>query len=105
MDSCVREQADDVTNDSELFKILLNHIEHQIKYPQQEVIMWLFDGAHPVKIDLDKKLDDKQKTIQTFNIDTKGFRKIMKILQHEAGVTSKPVPANLPMVGRTASIG
>ena len=45
MDSCVREQADDVTNDSELFKILLNHIEHQIKYPQQEVIMWLYDGG------------------------------------------------------------
>ena len=29
---------------------------------------------HPVKIDLDKKLDSKQKTIQTFNIDAQGFR-------------------------------
>ena len=27
------------------------------------------DSAHPVKIDLDKKLDPKQKTIQAFNID------------------------------------
>ena len=25
--------------------------------------------AHPIKIDLDKKLDPKQKTIQAFNID------------------------------------
>ena len=25
--------------------------------------------THPVKIDLNKKLDSKQKTIQTFNID------------------------------------
>ena len=31
--------------------------------------------AHPVKIDLDKKLLPKQKTIQTFNIDAQGFRK------------------------------
>ena len=31
--------------------------------------------AHPVKIDLNKKLDSKEKTIQTFNIDAKGFRK------------------------------
>ena len=29
----------------------------------------------PVKTDLDKKLDPKKKTIQTFNIDTQGFRK------------------------------
>ena len=28
-----------------------------------------------VKADLDKKLDPKQKTIQTFNIDAQGFRK------------------------------
>ena len=31
--------------------------------------------AHPVKIDLNKKFDPKQKTIQTFNIDAQGFRK------------------------------
>ena len=30
---------------------------------------------HPIKIDLDKKLDPKQKTIQTFNIDAQRFRK------------------------------
>ena len=29
----------------------------------------------PIKIDLNKKLDPKQKTIQTFNIDAKRFRK------------------------------
>ena len=29
----------------------------------------------PVKADLHKKLDPKQKTIQTFNIDAQGFRK------------------------------
>ena len=28
-----------------------------------------------VKVDLNKKLDLKQKTIQTFNIDAQGFRK------------------------------
>ena len=32
-------------------------------------------AAHPVKIDLNKKLDPKQKTIQAFNIDAKRFRK------------------------------
>ena len=31
--------------------------------------------AHPVKLDLNKKLDPKQKTIQAFNIDAQGFRK------------------------------
>ena len=30
---------------------------------------------HPVKIDLDKKLDSKQRTIQAFNIVAHGFRK------------------------------
>ena len=33
--------------------------------------------SHPVKIDVNKKLDSKQKTIQTFNIDAQGFRKTM----------------------------
>ena len=31
--------------------------------------------AQPVKIDLDKKLDPKQKNIQTCNIDAQGFKK------------------------------
>ena len=35
----------------------------------------VFALTHPVKIDLDKKLDPKQKTIQTFNIDAQRFRK------------------------------
>ena len=32
-------------------------------------------GTQPVKLDLNKKLDPKQKTIETFNIDAQGFRK------------------------------
>ena len=32
-------------------------------------------SAQPVKLDLGKKLDPKQNTIQTFNIDAQGFRK------------------------------
>ena len=32
-------------------------------------------ASQSVKIDLNKKLDPKQKTIQTFNIDVKRFRK------------------------------
>ena len=31
-----------------------------------------------IKIDLNKKLDSKQKTIQIFNIDAQGFRKPKK---------------------------
>ena len=44
----------------------------------------------PVKIDINKKLDPKQKTIQTFNIDTKGFKKIKNEnpLTWEIGVAS-----------------
>ena len=34
-----------------------------------------FAPPQPVKINLNKKLDSKQKTIQTFNIDALGFRK------------------------------
>ena len=29
----------------------------------------------PIKVHLEKKLDSKHKTIQTFNIDAQGFRK------------------------------
>ena len=36
--------------------------------------MFLYRSQH-VKVDLDKQLDPKQKTIQTYNIDAKGFRK------------------------------
>ena len=34
-----------------------------------------FDRTQPVKLDLNEKLDPKQKTIQTFIIDAQGFRK------------------------------
>ena len=44
----------------------------------------------PVKIDLNKKLDSKEKTIQTFNIYAKGFRKTRNENPptQEIGVTS-----------------
>ena len=32
-------------------------------------------GSQPVKIDLNEKLDSKQKTSQIFNIDAQGFGK------------------------------
>ena len=38
--------------------------------------------AYSVKIDLNKKLDLKKNTIQTFTIDAQSFIKKMKILQH-----------------------
>ena len=46
--------------------------------------------AHPVKTDLNKKLDTKEKTIQSFNIDAQGFRKTGKENPStwEIGVTS-----------------
>ena len=61
----------------------------------------------PVKTDLDKKLDPKKNTIQTFNIDTQGFRKTRNEnpLTWEIRVTSQPVPAGLPMFGRVAGTG
>ena len=34
--------------------------------------------AHPVKIDLNKKLDPKQKTIRTYNVESQRFRKPKK---------------------------
>ena len=36
---------------------------------------WRDEESLPVKTDLDKKLDPKKKTIQTFNIDAQGCRK------------------------------
>ena len=40
----------------------------------KKVLENMVEYAHPVKIDLNKKLDPKQKTIQNFNIDAQGFR-------------------------------
>ena len=46
--------------------------------------------TQPVTIDLNKKLDPKQKNIQTFNIDTKRFIKTKNenLLMREIGSTS-----------------
>ena len=58
--------------------------------------------SHPAKIDLDKKWLLKQKIIQNFNIDAQGFRKTRNENSptREIGVTSKPVLADLPLVGQ-----
>ena len=50
----------------------------------------LLGQAQPFKSNLNKKLDPKQKTIQTFNIDAKRFRKTKNenSLPLEIGVTS-----------------
>ena len=63
--------------------------------------------AHPAKMDLNKKWSPKQKTIQNFNIDAKGFRKTRNKNPptREIRVTSYPMSADLPMVGRSASTG
>ena len=44
----------------------------------------------PIKVHLDKKLDSKHKTIQTFNIDAQGFRKTRNenVSTQEIGVIS-----------------
>ena len=46
--------------------------------------------TQPVKIDLNKKLDPKQNTIQTFDINAKGFRKTRSENPptREVGITS-----------------
>ena len=44
---------------------------HEIQTSQADLI----ETPHPVKIDLKKKLDPKQKNIQAFNIDAQVFRK------------------------------
>ena len=62
---------------------------------------------HPAKIDLNKKWLPKQKTIQNFNIDDLGFRKTRNENPptQEIGVTSQPMPADLPTKGRLAGMG
>ena len=66
------------------------HIRHD---STQNILKKFFmqrDIAHPAKIDLNKKWLPKQKTIQTFNIDAQGFRKIRNENHptREIGVTS-----------------
>ena len=48
--------------------------------------------AHPAKIDLDKKWLPKQKTIQEFNIDARGFKKRRNenLLIWEVGAPANP---------------
>ena len=63
--------------------------------------------AQTVKMNLNKKLDPKQKTIQVFNIDIKGFRKTRNKNPPtwEKGVTSYLMMVDLPTMGRLAGTG
>ena len=63
--------------------------------------------AQPAKSDLNKKSFPKQKTVQNFTIDAQVFRRTENEnpLAQEMGVTSQPVPANLPTMGRSAGTG
>ena len=60
-----------------------------------------------VKVDLNKKLDPKQKIIQTFNIDAQGFRKTKNEKSSDMGNKTYQLTstASLPMVGRLAGTG
>ena len=42
------------------------------KFPNEKIAD---SNPQPIKINLNKKLDSKKKTIHTFNIDSQGFRK------------------------------
>ena len=61
-------------------------------------------GAHPIKIDFDKKLDPMQKTIHIFNIDAQRFRKIRNKNPRSCQLTSPDQSANLSL-GRSADTG
>ena len=43
--------------------------DHLFQFYHYRNLSDFYSPSHPVKIDLDKKLDPKQKTIQAFNID------------------------------------
>ena len=74
---------------------------------EKNILNTLFHYPQPAKLDLNKKSLSKQKTIQNFTIDAKGFRKtrIENPPTREIEVTSEIVLANLPMVGRSAGTG
>ena len=47
-----------------------------VKLPLDTKLQWRsFSSSQPVKLNLNKKFDPKQKTIQAFNIDAQGVRK------------------------------
>ena len=54
------------------------------------VFKFLNHESHPIKVGLKEKLDPMQRTIQTFNIDSQGFRKKRNENRptREIGVTS-----------------
>ena len=60
--------------ESRNFLIVIVHTIGGVK-PEKNKNYFICEKAHPVKIDLNKKLDPRQKTIQVFNIDAYGFRK------------------------------
>ena len=63
--------------------------------------------SHHAKIDLYKKLDSKQRTIQVFNIDAQGFRKTRNENPPtwETEVTSYSMPADMSTMGRSGGTG
>ena len=78
---------------------------HEKFWAMQFLCSDFFSVSHPVKIDLNKELDSKQKTIQTLNINAQGFRKTKNenSPKQKIGVTSSSVPVNVPIVGRSTS--
>ena len=66
--------------ESRNFLIVIVHTIGGVK-PEKNKNYFICEKALTVKIDLNKKLDPKQKTIQVFNIDAQRLRKTkMKIL-------------------------
>ena len=64
-------------------------------------------SSQSAKLDLNEKWFQKQKTIRSYIFDAQGFRKTRNENppMQEIGVTSYPVPADLPLVGRLAGMG
>ena len=60
------------------YSLPLYFLFRRVLLEKDRLLLLKTSNPQPVKIDLNKKLDPKQKTIQIFNIDAKKFRKIKK---------------------------
>ena len=74
---------------------------YKLHYNKKILTLSLIDITLPVKIHLNKKLDSKQKTIPTLNIDAKVFRKTANENPPDTGNRSY----QLTSVGRSANHG
>ena len=68
---------------SQMMQILEINIQHKMFNLHMDNLnmgnnILLHKGTRPIKISLNKKLDPKKRTIQTFNIDAQRFRKTEK---------------------------